>query len=43
MTDLFANHMTQDGQDVVIIYGSNDSITLQGVALGDLDANDFIF
>ncbi|MEZ5714935.1 MAG: calcium-binding protein, partial [Paracoccaceae bacterium] len=34
---------TQVGADVVIDTGGGNSITLTGVSLGDLDANDFVF
>ncbi|MEM8577768.1 MAG: calcium-binding protein [Pseudomonadota bacterium] len=40
--DLAANHMAQVGGNVVITEGSN-TITLNNVALADLDAADFIF
>ncbi len=41
--DLAANHMSQDNADVLIDDGAGNSIRLQNVALGDLDAGDFIF
>ena len=34
---------SQQGMDVLIDTGGGNSIRLQGVSLGDLDANDFIF
>lgn len=40
--DLAANHMAQVGADVIITDGAN-TITLVNVALGNLDANDFLF
>ena len=40
--DLVANHLTQVGGNAVITDGFN-TITLNGVAIGDLDATDFIF
>ncbi|MGJ8616368.1 MAG: sulfatase-like hydrolase/transferase [Sulfitobacter sp.] len=40
--DLTANHMSQSGGDVLITAGG-DVLTLTGVSLDDLDANDFIF
>ena len=40
--DLLANHMVQDGADVVITEGGN-TLTLEDVNLSDLDANDFLF
>ena len=43
LADLTSNHMTQAGVNVVIDTGSGNSITLNGVSLGDLDATDFIF
>ena len=42
-TDLSNNHMSQVGSDVVISDLAGNTITLSGVTLGDLDANDFIF
>ena len=41
--DLQANHMSQNGSDVLINTGDGTSITLVGVTLGDLQAEDFIF
>lgn len=41
--DLAANHMRQAGGDVEIDAGGGNTITLQGVALSDLDASDFLF
>lgn len=40
--DLSANHMSQSGADVLITAGS-DRLTLEGVALSDLGADDFTF
>ncbi|WAP69474.1 hypothetical protein [Jiella pelagia] len=40
--DLAANHLTQVGADAVITDGAN-TITLNGVLIADLDANDFLF
>ena len=40
--DLAANHLTQSGADAVITAGVN-TITLNGVAIADLDAGDFVF
>lgn len=40
--DLLANHMVQDGADVVITDGGQ-TLTLEGVNISNLDANDFIF
>lgn len=36
-------HMQQVGNDVVITYDGNDSITLQNTTIGSLNANDFLF
>jgi len=36
-------HMQQVGDDVVITYDGNDSITLQNVQMANLHANDFLF
>ena len=41
--DLAANHMSQVGADVVIDALGGNTITLQGVNLADLGADDFIF
>ncbi|MDQ2092075.1 calcium-binding protein [Marimonas arenosa] len=41
--DLSGGHMSQVGADVVIDAGGGNTITLQNVNIGDLDANDFIF
>ncbi|MEO0750736.1 MAG: calcium-binding protein [Pseudomonadota bacterium] len=41
--DLKANHMTRDGQDVIIDDGIGNTITLEDVRLADLGADDFIF
>ncbi len=35
--------VTQNGADVVIQVDADDSITLLGVSLGDLDNTDFVF
>lgn len=43
MDDLVANHMSQDGTDVIIDAGGGDILTLRGVLMADLDAADFIF
>ena len=40
--DLAANHLTQAGANAVITAGAN-TITLNGVAIADLDAGDFVF
>jgi Ca2+-binding RTX toxin-like protein len=36
-------HAQQVGNDVIIAYNENNSITLQNVNIGDLNANDFTF
>jgi len=41
--DLLSNHIAQVGSDVVIETGGGNRITALDVALGDLDAGDFIF
>ena len=41
-TDLFNNHLSISGSDSLITVGAG-TITLLGVAAGNLDANDFIF
>ena len=41
--DLFTNHMSQVGSDVVIDALGGNTITLLGVNIGDLDAADFVF
>lgn len=41
--DLRTSHMTASGNDVIINAFGGNSIVLQNVALGDLDATDFIF
>ena len=41
--DLFSNHMSQVGADVLIDAGGGNTITLLGVSMGDLDATDFVF
>lgn len=43
LSDLMTNHATQVGSHVVIDTGGGNSITLNWVQLGDLDASDFIF
>ena len=40
--DLLANHISQSGSDVIITDGTN-TLTLTGVDINDLDANDFLF
>ena len=40
--DLLNNHMTQQGDDVVIDAGGGDVLTLVGIDIGDLDASDFL-
>ena len=40
--DLAANHLAQLGADAIITDGA-DTITLSGVDIADLDANDFLF
>ena len=42
-TDLSNNHMSQVGSDVVIDDGAGNTITLENVGLGELDAGDFLF
>ena len=42
-SDLSNNHMSQVGSDVVIDDLAGNTITLENVSLGDLDATDFIF
>ena len=42
-TDLSNNHMNQVGSDVVIDDGAGNTITLENVGLGELDAGDFLF
>ncbi|CUH53711.1 calcium-binding protein [Shimia marina] len=41
-TDLMSNHIRQSGEDVVIFVGS-DQITLEDVAINDLDSGHFLF
>lgn len=41
--DLMASHLNLVGMDAVITDGLGNSITLTGVAPGDLEAADFIF
>jgi endo-alpha-1,4-polygalactosaminidase (GH114 family) len=41
--DLTANHMRQEGNDVVITDGAGNSIRLVGLALTELDAGNFVF
>ena len=43
MSDLAANHMTQDGANVVIDTGDGNSITLNSVNISNLDGADFLF
>ncbi len=43
LADLMANHVSQVGADVVIDALGGNLITLVGVSLADLDANDFVF
>ena len=43
LSDLLTNHATQVGGNVLIDTGGGNSITLNGVSLGALDATDFIF
>ncbi len=40
---LLRDHMQQVGDDVVIDFGSGDTITLRSVQLDDLDVKDFVF
>ena len=42
-TDLSNNHMSQVSSDAVIDDGSGNTITLESVSLGALDAGDFLF
>lgn len=42
-SDLSNNHMSQVGFDVVINAGGGDVLTLVGIDIGDLAANDFLF
>lgn len=42
-SDLTNNHMSQVGFDVVINAGGGDVLTLVGIDIGDLAANDFLF
>lgn len=41
--DLAANHLNQSGADAVIADGNGNTITLLGVDMTDLSANDFLF
>ena len=41
--DLKNNHATQDGSDLVITAANGDTLTLEGLTIGDLDKGDFIF
>jgi len=41
--DLVANHMVQDGTDVVISDGFGNTITLIGYTLAELESGDFVF
>lgn len=34
---------TQNGANTVIAFGAGQSLTLQNIALADLDADDFVF
>lgn len=43
LSDLMANHVTQDGTNVIVDTGAGSSITLNAVTLSDLDSTDFIF
>lgn len=43
LADLLGNHVAQIGSDVVIDDRAGNTITLTGVALGDLGAADFVF
>lgn len=40
---LLSEHMRQEGDDVVIDFGSGNTITLRAVQLGDLNLDDFVF
>lgn len=42
-TDLSNNHLSQSGGDTVIDDGSGNAITLVGVNMGELVADDFVF
>lgn len=42
-TDLKDNHATQAGSDLVIDDGGGNTLTLEGLNIGDLDKADFIF
>lgn len=41
--DLKNNHATQDGSNLVIDDGPGNTLTLNGLSIGDLDKGDFIF
>ncbi|ORE92065.1 hemolysin-type calcium-binding protein [Aurantimonas sp. 22II-16-19i] len=41
--DLAASHLSQSGANAVIADGAGNTITLAGVNIADLDANDFVF
>ena len=41
--DLMESHISRDGRDLVIDDGRGNTITLQGVSLTDLSADDFLF
>ncbi len=41
--DLKNNHTTQDGSDLVIDDGVGNTLTLNGLTIGDFDKGDFIF
>ncbi len=43
LADLMANHMVQDGGDVRIDGAAGDVLTLTGVSIADLGAEDFLF
>lgn len=43
MNDILNNHVTQNGDNIVIDDGQTNTITLLGVQLSDLGAGDFIF
>jgi Ca2+-binding RTX toxin-like protein len=42
-TDLTNNHLSQSGSNAIIDDGQGNTITLLGVNMGDLAANDFLF
>lgn len=41
--DLLSNHLSQSGSDAIIDDGQGNTITLIGVSIGDLAADDFLF